>query len=449
MQSVIDVVYQDGNDSNGIPHKTFNTVYTDPGYSKMVIVQDDEKFPSPRLCLLRRWNEDGYGFHLVEDVESSIGYKIGDIKHNSPAEAGGLRRNDIIIEVNRKNIEYRAFVCLIEILRKAFHKDEMELLVLSEDDANWYRLKNILVNSNFPNIEYCETPRMEGHRKQLKPLDSYCQVSAFLIQFFLVLFNFNNNNNNKKVLNCPNSPRFGTTQIEFHSATGKLYKTTLVIDSEDKDKQTVYKRVEELPVASTTEEQAESAAANHFTCFGAPDSSTDHPVSTGLRVYYRRDRAGYESNRPLSHIPHGDIVSEIIDSGHGTIRPSATSTLQSPYSTLGQCDPEDLIHDTMGILFDKRSDRLEPGKNTIKFKKSKKNDFIPDFDDDGMDSQSNSVRKDEWPSSCLPFTRNKTKASSFIGSPPPALRSPTRRHQTPNSNTTGRPTVVDPDRSKF
>jgi hypothetical protein len=98
----------------------------------------------------------------------------------------------------------------------------MELLVLAEQDAEWYRVRNIIVNSHFPNIEYCETPYY-GHI--LKPLDSLTQLG-------------------------PNMPKMGTSQIEFHSSSGKLYRTTLVID---KDKDSIYRRIEELPGENNNE----------------------------------------------------------------------------------------------------------------------------------------------------------------------------------------------------
>ena len=205
MQSVVEVVCV-GNGSN----KTYNSVYTDPGYCKMVIVQDDDKFPSPRLCLLRRWPnfEGGFGFNLHEDLMSSTGaLKVEQVVRHSPAEAGGLRKNDVIIEINAENIEFKSFFRLLEILKDACNQNEMELLVLAEADAEWYRVRNISVNSNFPNIEYCETP-FYGHI--LKPLDSFTQVGPNAVS------------NNSK------SP--STSQIEFHSSTGKLYRTTLVID---------------------------------------------------------------------------------------------------------------------------------------------------------------------------------------------------------------------------
>ncbi|CAF0708112.1 unnamed protein product, partial [Brachionus calyciflorus] len=310
MQSMVEVVCV-GNGSN----RTYNSVYSDPGVCKMVIVQDDDKFPSPRLCLLRRWPnfEGGFGFSLYEDLISSCALKVQEVVSHSPAEAGGLRKNDVIIEINRENIEQKSFFPLIEILKEAFSQNEMELLVLAESDAQWYRLRNITVNNNFPNIEYCETPYY-GHI--LKPLDS------FLPQ-----------------------PKLGNSQIEFHSSTGKLFRTTLVID---KERDSVYKRVEELP--SNTPVQSADQTIPPL----RPDGTFRHPGADGsVRVYYRRDHS-YQLGQSGE-----DFVA---DSGLGTIRDRKNNlnATMSPFSTLGKSHGEqaavDLLHDQWGDLMDKYLD---------------------------------------------------------------------------------------------
>jgi hypothetical protein len=156
-KSVVEVVYINGS-------KSYNSTYKSTGHSKMIIIQDDdddEKFPQPRLCLLRRWpNFDaGFGFSLFEDLlNSTASLKVENIMKNSPAEIGGLRVNDILVEVNGEYVEYKSFFHLIEILKQAFDNNQIELLVLSDDDANWYKERGIVVNSKFPNIQYCETP---------------------------------------------------------------------------------------------------------------------------------------------------------------------------------------------------------------------------------------------------------------------------------------------------
>jgi hypothetical protein len=310
--------------------RTFNSIYTDPGQCKMVIVQDDDKFPSPRLCLLRRWPnfEGGFGFKLYEDLISSTGaLKVEEVVRHSPAEAGGLRQNDVIVEINGDNIECKSFFRLVEILKEACGQNEMELLVLADGDADWYRVRNITVNSNFPNIEYCETPYY-GHI--LKPLDT---SQSILGQHQLLA-----------------GPKVGTSNIEFHSSTGKLYRTTLVID---KERDSLYRRIEELPATSGYEEQVGSGAIPPL----RPDGTFRHPGAESLRVYYRRDRnalsgatltgSGADENTNATTTGH--------DSGHGTISnrlstPNALNNTMSGYSTLNKSYSEQVCRANLIFL---------------------------------------------------------------------------------------------------
>ena len=344
MQSIVEVVCVGGGSNS---NKTYNSVYTDPGYCKMVIVQDDDKFPSPRLCLLRRWPnfEGGFGFNLYEDLISSTGaLKVEEVVRNSPAEAGGLRKNDVIIEINGDNIEFKSFFRLVEILKEACNQNEMELLVLAEPDADWYRVRNICVNNNFPNIEYCETPYY-GHI--LKPLESFAFADS---------------------AKTNSTSKMGNSQIEFHSSTGKLYRTTLVID---KDKDSVYRRIEELPSSSSANVSADQLSSTVPPL--RPDGSYRHPSSENgsVRVYYRRDRECLSGTQ--SHMKSEDInATHTADSGHGSIRrstplstatntaPNLNGTSMSPFSTLGKSYGEqaavDLLHDKWADLMDKYLD---------------------------------------------------------------------------------------------
>ena len=316
MQSIVEVVCVGSGSS-----KTYNSVYTDPGFCKMVIVQDDDKFPAPRMCLLRKWpNFDGFGFTVYEDLISSTGaLKVEEVARHSPAEAGGLRKNDVVIEINNENVENKTFLRLVEILKEACAQNEMELLVLAEDDAEWYRVRNISVNTMFPNIEYCETPYY-GHI--LKPLESSSQVNM-------------------------GNQKSGASQMEFHSSSGKLYRTTLVVD---KDRDSVYRRIEELPTNS-----GEPSQVGTIPPLRPEDSGS-------VRIYYRRDKEymGKKVKRDASAEGKADDLSTTIaDSGHGTMsnKRSGLKTGASPYSTLGKTYGEqanvDLLRDEWAELMDK------------------------------------------------------------------------------------------------
>jgi hypothetical protein len=332
MQSIVEVICR-GNS------KSYNTIYTDPGYCKMVIVQDDEKFPAPRCCLLRKWPnfEGGFGFHLYEDLLNSTGaLKIEEVTAGSPAEAGGLHANDVIVEINGDNIEYKSFFRLIEILKDAFSQHEMELLVLNELDAEWYRERNICVNSNFPNIEYCETPYY-GHK--FKQVDALSQ-------------SFTSNSGTPGATIKITNP-----QIEFHSNTGKLYRTTLVIDNKNKDSK--YTRMEELPFDQQQQQKQHKPEAEQSESNQQQQNAGADPV----RVYYRKGFSGINAHDEAN----------IADSGRGSMSarrstPISAANMSSPYSTLGKSCGEniavDLLHDKWADLMDKYLDTKYRGSGT-------------------------------------------------------------------------------------
>ena len=165
MKSVLEIIYDNGT-------KTFKTSFEKPGLSKTIFINDeggdeveveweDQMFPPPRQCLLRKWPnfESGFGFSLFIDLFNSTGaLKVRNVIKHSPADVGGLKLNDVVVEINGQHIEELAFIRLVEIFKHAFARPAIELLVLSEYDAIWYKERNIKVNSSFPNIQYCETP---------------------------------------------------------------------------------------------------------------------------------------------------------------------------------------------------------------------------------------------------------------------------------------------------
>jgi len=60
--------------------------------------------PMVRLCHLRAWTDfPGYGFNLFA-IKGRHGHYVRYIESGSPAEAGGLRVGDRIVEVNGINI---------------------------------------------------------------------------------------------------------------------------------------------------------------------------------------------------------------------------------------------------------------------------------------------------------------------------------------------------------
>ena len=68
--------------------------------------------PALRLCCLRKWSDfHGYGFNLHAE-KGKAGQFIGKVDANSPSDAGGLRENDRVIEVNGVSVGMCCFETL-------------------------------------------------------------------------------------------------------------------------------------------------------------------------------------------------------------------------------------------------------------------------------------------------------------------------------------------------
>jgi hypothetical protein len=328
----------------------------------------------------------------------------------------------------------------------------MELLVLAENDAEWYRIRNIRVNSNFPNIEYCETP-FYGHL--LKPIDSMNSL-----------------------------PKIGaTSHIEFHSSSGKLFRTTLVID---KERDSVYRRVEELPASSPYDDTQVGTIPPL-----RPDGTLRHPGSDALRVYYRRDRQLPTAASTMtggSSQSGGGVTDELAgsstipDSGHGTISnrlstPNNLNNTFSAYSTLNKSygDQIDLLHDKWADEMDRyldtkfqkatkdNQDENDPNNNNKRSHVIKLSE--PNMNSTLKRSRCTSPADSQQPNNNAPFSylysgrddlnhqqqpqRGTSLTQSYNRySSPSAVQSPTRLNNNNNNNTNSRPlsTVINSSR---
>ncbi|XP_065303918.1 uncharacterized protein [Dermacentor albipictus] len=84
-----------------------------------------------RLCYLRKWKSyEGYGFSLREDKERQ-GYFITGVMPNSPAELGGLRDDDRLVEVNAVSVENKSYPEIMGRIEK--EPDQVDLLVIDRE----------------------------------------------------------------------------------------------------------------------------------------------------------------------------------------------------------------------------------------------------------------------------------------------------------------------------
>uniref|UniRef100_A0A5F8GMZ3 PDZ domain containing 1 n=1 Tax=Monodelphis domestica TaxID=13616 RepID=A0A5F8GMZ3_MONDO len=111
----------------------------------------------PRLCYLVK-EGNTYGFSL-KTVQGQI---IKDIDSGSPAEAAGLKNNDLLIAVNGESVELLDHDSVVEKIKKG--GDQTSLLVVDKETDAMYRLAQFspflyyLQNQALPNGAIKEVP---------------------------------------------------------------------------------------------------------------------------------------------------------------------------------------------------------------------------------------------------------------------------------------------------
>merc|ERR1711874_1626 len=104
--------------------------------------------PPPRLChLVKRDNFEGYGFNLYAE-KNKPGQYIGEIDHDSPAEAAGLKEGDRIIEVNGVNVNMENHRQVVQRIKAVV--GETRLLVVDQKSADWHRDRQVVVRQGLP-----------------------------------------------------------------------------------------------------------------------------------------------------------------------------------------------------------------------------------------------------------------------------------------------------------
>ncbi|XP_008151406.2 Na(+)/H(+) exchange regulatory cofactor NHE-RF3 isoform X1 [Eptesicus fuscus] len=90
----------------------------------------------PRVVEMKK-GSNGYGFYLRAGPEQR-GQFIKDIDSGSPAEAAGLKANDLLIAVNGESVESLSHDSVVEMIRKS--GDQTSLLVADKETDSIYRL---------------------------------------------------------------------------------------------------------------------------------------------------------------------------------------------------------------------------------------------------------------------------------------------------------------------
>ena len=112
---------------------------------------------TPRYCHIIKWPDfNGYGFNLHAEKERG-GQYIGKIDDNSPAQDGGLKERDRIIEVNGVNVEDLTHREVIAKIKEG--GDETKLLVVDPEADNFFKSRGVTVSSTMPGVKFIETTR--------------------------------------------------------------------------------------------------------------------------------------------------------------------------------------------------------------------------------------------------------------------------------------------------
>ena len=109
-----------------------------------------------RCTVIAISNFKGFGFTINSQMKPK--YMIHDVDKNSPAEFAGLRQNDVIIEINNKNIRRTSFEKIRMMLSEAYSVGKVEVLVISKEGYTWFkqrkkRFSNTTKLTNENNVE--------------------------------------------------------------------------------------------------------------------------------------------------------------------------------------------------------------------------------------------------------------------------------------------------------
>ena len=106
--------------------------------------------PQPRLCHVKKWpNFDGYGFTLHSE-KNNRGQMIGKIDADSPAEAGGLKPMDKIIEINGVNVTRENHRQVVQRIQSG--GEETRLLVADKECEEYHDERGMVIKSSLPYI---------------------------------------------------------------------------------------------------------------------------------------------------------------------------------------------------------------------------------------------------------------------------------------------------------
>lgn len=119
-------------------------------------MSDISDAPVPRQCHIIMWPDfQGYGFNLHSE-KNRPGQFIGKVDEDSPAEYGGLKKGDRILEVNGANISNENHKQVVQRIKQ--NPNETQLLVVDEEAEHYFKERGIVVRGNMDMVQKLVTP---------------------------------------------------------------------------------------------------------------------------------------------------------------------------------------------------------------------------------------------------------------------------------------------------
>ncbi|GFO39628.1 Na(+)/h(+) exchange regulatory cofactor nhe-rf1 [Plakobranchus ocellatus] len=121
----------------------------------------------PRLCHVVKWSDfPGYGFNLHAE-KGKAGQFIGQVDDGSPAQAGGLKEGDRIVEVNGVNIGNENHQQVVTRIKSG--GDETRLLVVDIETDNYYKEQKKVIKGDLPEVKSFSASRNEVTQPEPEP----------------------------------------------------------------------------------------------------------------------------------------------------------------------------------------------------------------------------------------------------------------------------------------
>ena len=114
--------------------------------NKSLVINDSK--PKFKRCIVHlKPKFNGYGFYLNSNSQPK--YSIFSVDPLSPAYAANLRTNDVIVEIDKKNIRRLNFDKIRQMLCETKQHGHVEILAISKEDYDYYKKKGVkLSNKN-------------------------------------------------------------------------------------------------------------------------------------------------------------------------------------------------------------------------------------------------------------------------------------------------------------